>query len=156
MTQRQQTCCFTGPRDIAPAVREMLFLRLKEQTAALAAEGIRFFGCGGALGFDELAARAVLSLRGALPAIRLILVLPCPDWDRPWPPEDRSRYAGLCRQADKVVAVSPAYRPGCMQQRNRYLVDNSSVCVYTGDALTGGTGYTVAYAQKQGLRLVQV
>ena len=98
----------------------------------------------------------MLSLRGAYPQLRLILVVPCPQWHAPWSPEDRARYARLCAQADKVTAVSDQYEPGCMQRRNRYLVDNSAVCVAFCESDTGGAAYTLAYAQKQGLRIIRV
>ena len=92
MTLREQTCCFTGHRRL-PADTDALYMALTAAVQRLAEEGIRYFGVGGALGFDELAARAVLSLRGAYPQLRLILVVPCPQWHAPWSPEDRARYA---------------------------------------------------------------
>lgn len=98
----------------------------------------------------------MLSLRGLHPQLRLILVVPCPDWYTPWPPEDRRRYARLCAQADKVVAVGERYEPGCMQRRNRYLVDNSAVCVGFCESDTGGAAYTLSYAEKQGLRIIRL
>ena len=155
MTLREQTCCFTGHRRL-PADTDALYMALTAAVQRLAEEGIRYFGVGGALGFDELAARAVLSLRGAYPQLRLILVVPCPQWHAPWSPEDRARYARLCAQADKVTAVSDQYEPGCMQRRNRYLVDNSAVCVAFCESDTGGAAYPLAYAQKQGLRIIRV
>ena len=155
MTLREHTCCFTGHRRL-PADTDALYMALTAAVQRLAEEGIRYFGVGGALGFDELAARAVLSLRGAYPQLRLVLVVPCPQWHAPWSPEDRARYARLCAQADKVTAVSDQYEPGCMQRRNRYLVDNSAVCVAFCESDTGGAAYTLAYAQKQGLRIIRV
>ena len=155
MTLREQTCCFTGHRRL-PADTDALYMALTAAVQRLAEEGIRYFGVGGALGFDELAARAVLSLRGAYPQLRLILVVPCPQWHAPWSPEDRARYARLCAQADKVTAVSDQYEPGCMQRRNRYLVDNSAVCVAFCESDTGGAAYTLACAHKQGLRIIRV
>ena len=55
-----------------------------------------------------------------------------------------------------MTAVSDQYEPGCMQRRNRYLVDNSAVCVAFCESDTGGAAYTLAYAQKQGLRIIRV
>ena len=154
MTLREQTACFTGSRQLAAEERGHLLPQLTQTVETLLAEGIRYFGVGGALGFDELAARAVLSLREAHPQLRLILVLPCPDWNRLWPSADRDRYAWIVGQADKMVTVAPHYHPGCMQMRNRYLVDNSAVCVCCRRSDTGGTAYTARYAEKQGLRLI--
>lgn len=152
----EQTACFTGSRQLPENEREELFGRLVGVIESLLREGVRYFGVGGALGFDELAARAVLSLRGMYPALRLIMVLPCPEWNARWPQADRRRYARLCAQADKVVTVCDGYEAGCMQRRNRWLVDNSSVCVCWGDTSAGGTAYTVAYAEKQGKRIIRL
>ena len=43
-----------------------------------------------------------------------------------------------------------------MHRRNRYLVDHGCVCVcyLTGDS--GGTAYTVRYAEKQGLEIINI
>ena len=44
--------------------------------------------------------------------------------------------------------VQDHYGPGCMQRRNRYMVDHSAllIAVYDGRK-TGGTYYTVKYAK---------
>ena len=41
-----------------------------------------FYGAGGALGFDTLAAQTVLDMKKEYPQLRLILVLPCEDQTR--------------------------------------------------------------------------
>ncbi len=150
-----QTACFTGSRNLPPDEREEVFGRVVALLHRLYGEGYRYFGVGGALGFDELAARAVLSLRGTYPAIRLIGVLPCRDWDAKWPRGDRERYAALLAGMDKVVVLCEGYEPGCLQRRNRWLVDNSSLCIGWGED-TGGTAYTLAYAEKQGKRVIRL
>ncbi len=67
--------------------------RVTDIIEALIKNGIQFFGTGGALGFDALAAECVLKCRERHPQIRLILVLPCGDQDRMWKEEERIRYA---------------------------------------------------------------
>ncbi|MGI6263903.1 MAG: SLOG family protein [Acutalibacteraceae bacterium] len=154
MTAREKTVCFTGPRRL-PEDPAALYERVCAAVDRLIGEGYRYFGVGGALGFDELAARAVLSRRGIHPAIRLIAVLPCGDWNARWDEGDRRRWDGILRQADKITVLQERYAPGCMQRRNRHLVDESTVCVCL-DAPAGGTAYTVAYAQKQGRRIIAI
>lgn len=39
--------------------------------------GVVFYGAGGALGFDTIAAQTVLEMKNEYPQLRLILVLPC-------------------------------------------------------------------------------
>ena len=153
MTIREQTCCFTGHRDIPAGVRAPLARQLEETVRGLIGRGIRYFGAGGALGFDTLAAQTVLGLAGEFPHIRLILVLPCPDQTRGWPEADAAEYARIKAAAHKVVYTADRHTPGCMHRRNRHLVDHSGVCVAWCTRNTGGTAYTVDYARRQGLEV---
>lgn len=59
-------------------------------------------------------------------------------------------------RADKVVYVSQIYTKGCMHKRNRYLVDNSSVCVCYLTENKGGTAYTVNYASSKDKMIINV
>ena len=73
-----------------------------------------FYGAGGALGFDTLAAQTVLDMKKEYPQLRLILVLPCEDQTRGWRSEDIAVYENIKRRSDKVVYVSREYTPDCM------------------------------------------
>lgn len=151
---REQTCCFSGHREMpAGWGRWRLAKRLEKAVIEQIENGIRFFGAGGALGFDTLAAQTVLKLRGKYPDIKLILVLPCTTQAQMWSAEDVEEYECIKAKADKVVYTSQEYTKGCMFKRNRYLVDNSSVCICYLTRDTGGTAYTVKYAQSKGLRI---
>lgn len=150
MTMREQTCCFTGHRMLPKKVIPALEQRLEEEILRLFAQGVRFFGAGGALGFDTLAAEAVLRLRPAHPALRLILVLPCKNQAARWREEDRLRYESILKQADKVVYTSEEYGPGCMHRRNRYLAENSGHCLCYLTKTSGGTWYTVNCCRANG------
>ena len=119
-------------------------------------QGYRYFGCGGALGFDTLAAQTVLRLREIYPEIRLILVLPCRDQTRGWKQADVAEYDRIMKAADKVTYTSEQYYSGCMHKRNRHLVDYSSLCVCYLTEQSGGTAYTVNYARSQGLKIINV
>ncbi len=145
---KSQTACFTGHRNIPPEDLPMVQQRLREILMESIANGYRYFGAGGALGFDTVAAMAVLDLKKVYPDIRLILVLPCRDQTRGWKESDIIKYEWIKSKADKVVYTSEHYYNGCMQKRNRHLVDHSSLCIcyYTGQK--GGTEYTVKYASK--------
>ena len=119
-------------------------------------QGYRYFGCGGALGFDTLAAQTVLRLREIYPEIRLILVLPCRDQTRGWKQADVAEYDRIMKAADKVTYTSEQYYSGCMHKRNRHLVDNSSLCICYLTEQSGGTAYSVNYARSQGLKIINV
>lgn len=119
-------------------------------------EGYLYFGAGGALGFDNIAAQAVLELRKKYPQIKLILVLPCRAQTKNWKASDVSEYEQIKQQADKIVYTSAEYTKDCMHKRNRHLVNNSSVCICYLTENSGGTYYTVEYAIQQGLRVINV
>ena len=65
-----------------------------------------YFGAGGALGFDTLAAQCVLSLKNQYTHIKLILVLPCITQTKGWSENDIAIYEEIKSQADKVVYTS--------------------------------------------------
>ena len=155
MDLRPYTCCFTGHRDIPPTDRAALEGNLDLILRRLIrGEGVKYFGAGGALGFDTLAARKVLSLKKEFPDVRLILVLPCGDQTSRWRPEDVGTYQAVKSRADKVVCLSERYYDGCMLSRNRHLVDSSAWCVCYQTKNSGGTAYTVDYAHKKGLTVL--
>ena len=143
---KKKTACFTGHRKIAIEQRKIVAERLKNTVESLISEGYRYFGTGGALGFDTLAAQCILYLKKQYPYIKLILVLPCKTQTRDWKSEDIAIYERIKAQADKVVYTSKEYTRDCMFRRNRHLVDNSSICIAYLTKNKGGTAYTVNYA----------
>ena len=154
MSLRERTVCFSGHRKILPEQQDKVARQLKKTIVELANDGYQFFGAGGALGFDTLAAQAVLDLKSDLPQIKLILVLPCLSQADRWSLNDKEIYDDIKKRADKIVYTSREYTRGCMHKRNRHLVDNSSVCVCYLREVTGGTAYTVEYAKSKNLRVI--
>lgn len=146
-----QTCCFTGHRVIPSGEKETIRSLLETAIEKAIQDGYRFFKTGGALGFDTLAAQTVLELKQQYPHIRLILVLPCINQTHGWKQADVDEYERIKALADKVVYTSKEYRTGCMHKRNCHLVDNSSLCICYLTKLSGGTAYTVRYAERKGV-----
>lgn len=151
-----RTCCLTGHRKIPPNQYDLIQLQLENTLVTLILKAYRYFGTGGALGFDTMAANMVLKLRNVYPWIRLILVLPCRDQAIRWRSSDQQLYERIKQQADKVVYISDRYTPDCMFVRNRHLVDCSSVCVCYLTHSTGGSAYTVQYAQQKNLKIIRL
>lgn len=153
---RDKTACFTGHRDIPPEKAKTTISRLKAAIVDLINQGYLYFGAGGALGFDTLAEKAVLELKQTYPHIKLILVLPCLSQAKNWSDANKAVYEDIKSKADKVVYTSQEYTKGCMHKRNRHLVDNSSVCICYLNKDSGGTAYTVDYALKHGLSVINI
>lgn len=130
--------------------------RLLKVIPALYAQGYTLFLCGGALGFDTLAAQAVLQCRERCPGMKLKMVLPCREQSRLWNKKDQAIYQELLQHADEAIWLSDAYYQGCMMMRNKYLVEHSSLCVCYYINKKGGTSFTVAYALYQDLNIINL
>ena len=153
---KREACCFTGHRKLPANRIAEIMERLEEEIERLIRKGVRDFLAGGALGFDTLAALTVLKLRNVYPDVRLVLMLPCRDQTRYWSAHDVSVYETIRERADKVTYIAQRAHPGCMHARNRALADNSSWCVCFLVEPRGGTKYTVEYARRKGLRVINV
>ena len=156
MDLRAKTCCFTGHRSLSNEEKLKVAVRLREIIAVQIKAGVVFYGAGGARGFDALAALTVLDMKKEYPQLRLILVLPCEDQTRGWRSEDIAVYEDIKRRSDKVVYVSREYTPDCMHRRNRHLVNHSGTCICYLTRSSGGTAYTVDYARKKGLHVINI
>lgn len=153
----QVTCCFTGHRTIpsakAPSVQE----KLVRSVAFLAQKGYRIFVAGGALGFDTMAAKAVLEVKKRFPDIALHLVLPCPEQDKLWNKKQKEEYADILSKANSHEYVCDSYTRWCMSQRNKRMIDMSSaVITYYDGSGKGGTAMTVGFAKEKGIGIINL
>ncbi|MCL2509156.1 MAG: DUF1273 domain-containing protein [Oscillospiraceae bacterium] len=153
---KSQTCCFTGHRSIPASEIESVKRKLETNIILLLEQGVTDFICGGAVGFDTLAALSVLKMKENNPGIRLILFLPCKDQTKFWKESDKKIYGAIREKADRTVYLSETYAHGCMQKRNKAMVENSRVCLCYCKRPNSGTGFTVRYAEKVGLRIVNI
>lgn len=153
---KEKTCCFTGHRQIPSEFLPAITKKLTDTLIFYIEQGYQYFGVGGALGFDTLAAQAVLNLKQQYPDIKLILVLPCRNQADHWNAQDKAEYERIKVMADKVVYTSECYSKGCMHKRNRHLVDESSLCICYLNKTTGGTYYTVNYARTNRLQIINI
>jgi uncharacterized phage-like protein YoqJ len=130
--------------------------RLDELIPELIGKGFTRFLAGGAIGFDTLAAQAVVRTRELYPDIKLIIVQPCKDQEARWNEYQIAEYWRILEQADEVICLSDHYYDGCMQARNRYLAENSGLCVaYMCDGHSG-TGYTVKQAKIRDIPVINL
>lgn len=155
-SMQKRTCCFTGHRNLPLEQRDEIATRLQQVIINLIEQDYVFFGAGGALGFDTLAALTVLKLKDDYPQVKLILVLPCKSQTRGWGKDDVAVYENIKGRCDKLVYTSEEYDSSCMFKRNRHLIDNSSVCICYLTKEKGGTAYTVDYGRKSGVQIINV
>ena len=152
---KQTTCCFTGHRTLYKPESEIT-AELDKIVREMYARGFRRFCCGGAVGFDTLAEKAVLSLRDEHPDVRLVLILPCHEQTKKWKARDVAVYEEMLELADEIIYTSEHFTPFCMHVRNRRLVDESSVCIAYLVTDSGGTASTVKYARQQGIEIIDL
>lgn len=158
MDSGQYTACFTGHRKIEEPPVQVVY-RLTEAVRAVIGRGCRYFGAGGARGFDALASETVLRLKVQYPQIHLILVLPFDEQYRhegDWTQSEIEQYHRLKESASKVVILSRKYSPGIYYRRNRHLVDHSSICIAYMTRTDSGTGCTTRYAREKGLQIINI
>lgn len=148
---RAQTCCFTGHRKIKDDHLNMVFVKTYEKVRELISEyGFRYFRVGGAFGYDMFVAELLFTMRDTgFPFIQVILDYPFDGFTHRWDEHQKEAYAKLLPQYDKVVCVSPQESREAYLIRDRHLVDNSAFCISYCTRRTGGTAYTIRYAEKQ-------
>lgn len=156
MSEIRRTCCFSGHRKLPAAKKEDIQINLNHEISELIKQGVTNFISGGALGFDQMAASLVIEKKKAGANIRLILALPCKDQDARWNARQKEAYKGLLSEADEIVYLSEEYEPGCMKKRNDYMVEHAAFCICALLHERSGTGQTIRYARKKGLRVINI
>lgn len=157
------TACFTGHRSQKLPWRfNEEDERCKKMKSTLRIEiekaikrGYKTFLCGMAIGFDMICAETVIELRKTYNDIKIIGAIPCKNQDIKWSNRDRTRYKLLLSQLDSVRCIYDEYIGAeCMLERNRYMVNNSSLIIALFNGLPSGTKKTIDYAKKQGLEII--
>lgn len=156
MTQKEQSCCFTGHRKLPEEQIPFLAEKVRQEILRLVQLGVTHFYAGGALGFDTLAAQTVLAVKRNNPSVCLHLILPCQNQTQYWSERDRRVYQTVRAGSDSEEYVSESYTPWCMHERNRRLTAESRYCICYLVSEKGGTAYTVGYAKKKGLTVINL
>ena len=87
-----KSVCFSGHRIVPFAKQNEIMRLLRNEITKSYHEGYRCFYCGMAIGFDLLAAKAILSLKSELPQIKIIAVLPCREQNDKWNEKNKVEY----------------------------------------------------------------
>ena len=140
-----KNCVFTGHRDLGIDFSKS---RLKKTIETLIKEGVENFYNGMAIGFDLIAAECVLALRKKYPQVKLIACVPCYGQEKYFSDADKKRYVKILKKADETVTLADHYYQGCMQNRDKYMVEHAEVMIAYCKKSTGGAAYTVKLFQK--------
>lgn len=154
---RERTCCFTGHRDIPADRLQMVMTGTEAKVRELISQGYRYFGIGGAMGYDTIVAEMLFRLREReYPEIKIILVYPFDGFISRWSNSQQATYARLLPMYDKRVCVCKSASREAYLARDRHLVDYSSACIAYCTRQTGGTAYTIRYAAARGVPVFNV
>lgn len=151
-------CFFTGHRFISANDRKILRNQIRTLCVNLTEEySVTDFITGGALGFDTLAALTILELKNEYPGIKLHLFFPCTDQCAKWSVNAQKLWNDIKLRADDYAYITDTtYVPGCMQLRNKAMVDNAQYCIAYCTRNFGGTAATLDYAQKKGRNITVI
>ena len=153
------TLCFTGhrPESLSWGYNENddRCLAVKEELTDLIVEAINqgytHFISGMAEGIDLIASEIVLGLKYNYNHITLEYAIPFPKQSSRWGFKNQERYNEILSMADKISVLSPSYYKGCLQVRNKYMIDHSSILIAVFNGSDGGTKNTIELARKKNL-----
>lgn len=156
----QGVCCFTGHRSFKCSCvgcydNNYLKLRkvIKRKIENVIKRGFHTFISGMALGFDMMCAEIILELKKKYKHIKLIGAIPCKNQSERWAKEQKDRYKEIIKKLDGIRCIYDKYISGCMQERNKFMVNNSSLVIAFFNGSSGGTKNTIDYALKQGVKV---
>lgn len=146
---------FSGHRRL-PQDDGALRRALERRVLQLCGQGVTEFLSGGAMGFDLLAASAVLKAREQFPQVSLTMVVPCKGQSRRYPPAQKALYDDILRRAQRVEVLSEVYYEGCMLTRNRAMAERADCCLCYLTTSRGGTAHAVGCAAARGLPILNL
>lgn len=135
-----KNCVFTGHRDLGEDFSKK---KLKKTIEEVILQGVDTFYNGMAIGFDLIAAECVLSFTKKYPQVKLIACVPCYGQEKYFSEADKKRYVKILKKAHETVTLSDHYYQGCMQNRDKYMVERADVMIAYCKKTTGGAAYTV-------------
>ncbi len=162
--RRENSCCFTGHRRIHEDVKPQLEMLLDKTIDSLIEKKVRYFICGGAVGFDMMAEQAVIRAMDRGADVKLILALPCVNQTEKWKTdtpegiETVREYHRIKGFAASIRYVSEIETYNCMKKRNQYMVDHAG-CLIAYCALNqrrSGSVQTFRMAQKSEIAIVNL
>ena len=143
------TCCVSGHRQIQ---KDLDLIKLETVLRFSAENGYKNFLVGMAIGFDTLCFQILEKIKKEKD-IKIIACIPCLTQDYKYSESEKKEYRRIVESADEKIVLSESYNPWCMINRNRFMVDNSSLLISYLRIAKGGTFNTVKYAQEQGIKI---
>jgi uncharacterized phage-like protein YoqJ len=129
---------------------------LKQKIEEAVLNGYIHFICGFELGIDLFFAEIVLELREKYTYITLESALASETQANNWQENYRERYFDLLSYCDKETYISRKYYEGCILNKNKYIVEQSSMIIAMFDIKCDGTMWTINYAMQNEREIVLI
>ena len=149
-------CCFSGHSELPIRKIRNIIINLEREIDSLIAKGVTNFISGGNIGFDLIAASLIIAKKEMGGKIRLIFALPYKEQDALWEKKQKNLYQSLLKEADDIIYVSDKDDAYCIKRQYDYMVEQSDYCVCALIHNKSATSRFVAYAYKNGLKIVNV
>lgn len=158
---RKRTACFSGHRpEKLPVngdsgslvIRYLKSILYKEILDSISAGYDRFI-TGLARGVDLWAGEILMELKAQGENISIIAVKPYKTHGDNFTGKEKYSLGRLISNADEVICLADEYRKGCLHRRNEYMVDHSGKLIAVVSDYRSGTGATIRYAEKQGIKI---
>ncbi len=165
--QKHLNVCFSGHRpnklpdagDLSQPAMNAVYHDLLIMIDNAVTEGKSNFIHGMMSGFDIIAAEAVLEIKKKHPHIRLISVLPFIEnffMTKEWYGDWARRATEVYKESDCRVCLAKSYYPQVYYDRNKWMIEHSSLLICYQSSGKGGTAYTVNSAEKNGVPVINL
>lgn len=160
---KERAVCFTGHRPEklpdggaagSAEVRRIKSLLYAEISEA-ADSGFDTFITGMQRGVDLWAGEIVMEL-AVKKNLHLVAVLPHRGMGQNFRDADKWTFGRIMNFAEKTVIISEKYTRTCNTDRNKFMVDNSSLVIAVVGDMSSGTGQTIRYAEKNGVAVRKI
>ena len=151
---REKTCFFTGHRQISSTDQYKAASGTRAAIKEMIKNGVTRFISGGAVGYDQMAADIVLSLKKEEPGIELLVYLPCRDYAAFWNERDLERIRHIIKNADEIRYITEESLKDSMRLRNQAMVIDAAYGIAWFKNRPGGTMQTLAMAKKMDCRVI--
>lgn len=162
--EKAKTACFTGHRseklpgdgDCKTSVMGVVKSLIYQEISDSIEEGYKSFITGLARGIDLIAGELVLDLKRSGRDISLVAVIPYRGQPVRTRGYEKFVYGCILNEADDIICLSEKYYNGCMQRRNKFMIEHSSRVIAVVKDYKSGTGQTIRLAEKAGLDIKTV
>ena len=154
---KMRTCCFTGhrPKNIKYSEEKIKPL-LKKAIGKAIDNGYINFITEMAPGVDTWAAEIVLEYKKSNNGIHLLCAIPHAGFEKCRTLREEAEYNLITLYADRTAVLSPKYFKGCYMERNKFMVERSSLVIAVFNGRPSGTKNTIDYAMSQNIKIVNI